>query len=73
MAARTRATIRAMRPALALPALALAGCLTHLPPVSEKHLEIRWAPSFPAAQARAIAERKPLLVCLVAGEIAGPC
>jgi hypothetical protein len=73
MAVGHAATIRAMKRVSLLPALALAGCLTHLPPVSQKHLDIHWAASFDAAQVRAVAERKPLLVCLVAGEIAGPC
>ncbi|MHB8420816.1 MAG: hypothetical protein ACYDCL_22300 [Myxococcales bacterium] len=57
----------------AVAALALAGCLTHLHPLGQKQLDIHWATSFAAAQARAIAERKPMLICLVAGQLAGPC
>ncbi len=50
-----------------------AGCVTHLPPSNIEYLQIHWAPSFEKAQAVARAERKPLLVCLVAGQLAGEC
>jgi hypothetical protein len=73
MARPARATIRAMRATLALAALAFTGCITHLPPLGTRHLDIHWRPGFAAAQAEATATRKPLLVLLVAGELAGPC
>ena len=57
----------------ALCAVALTGCLSHMPPVSLKHMSVHWAESFDAAQSRARAENKPILVCLVAGEISGLC
>ncbi len=53
--------------------LASAGCITHLPPMTDAPLSIHWAEDFAAAQARAEAERKPILVCLVAGALDGPC
>jgi hypothetical protein len=58
---------------LALASLLLAGCITHLPVRTREHLQIPWAASFDAAQARAAAEHKPLLVLMIAGEIDGLC
>ena len=50
------------------------GCLTQLPPSGgREYLAIPWAKDFPAAQAQAQAERKPLLVCLVSGLLDGNC
>ena len=55
-------------------ALVGTGCVTHLPPVGNRdYLKIQWAESFESAQARANAERKPLVVTLVAGQLDGPC
>ena len=67
-----------MRPAarLAIPilALALSGCLTHVPPREDSgSLNIRWLESY-AAGCRAAAETgRPLLVVLVAGELKDKC
>jgi hypothetical protein len=58
--------------ALAFCAVA-AGCITHLPPRTTTHLQIHWQPDYETAQHQAQAAGKPLLVLLVAGEIAGPC
>jgi hypothetical protein len=49
------------------------GCITHLPPRTTTHLRIHWQPSFDAARDEAMRAHKPLLVLLIAGEIAGPC
>jgi hypothetical protein len=61
----------------AIPLLAVAalttGCLSHLAPRSDEHLAIHWEPGFDAARAHAEREGKPLLVVMVAGEIAGKC
>jgi len=54
--------------------LALGGCVTHVPTVASlRHREIQWAPSFAEAQAQAQAQGKPILACLVAGQLNGPC
>ena len=58
---------------LFVPALLLAGCLTHLPPAGKTHLQIHWQPDYAAAQREAQGTGKPMLVCLIAGEIAGLC
>ena len=51
-----------------------AGCLTHLPPrASDAHMQIHWAASYETAQAEAAASHRPLLACLVAGELDGLC
>ncbi len=54
-------------------ALSVAGCITHLPPRGLTHLQIHWQPSYDAALAEAGRAHKPLLVLLIAGELAGPC
>ena len=58
---------------LALCALLLAGCITHLPVRTREHLTIHWAHGFDDAQREARALDRPILMCLVAGEIDGPC
>jgi hypothetical protein len=58
---------------VALSLVLSTGCITHLRPVGHDYLRVNWAPNFEAAQARATEERKPLLVCLVSGELDGPC
>ena len=50
-----------------------AGCITHLPPRTTLHRQIRWAANFDAAVAQATREGKPIVACLVAGELDGPC
>lgn len=63
-----------MRRLAALLGLGLAaGCVTNLPPTNFEYLQIHWAPTFEKAQAVSLAERKPLLVCMVAGQLAGEC
>ena len=62
-----------LAPALALVAVVASGCITHLPPRTTTHLQIRWQPGYEAARAEAMRVQKPLLVLLIAGEIAGPC
>ena len=57
----------------ALGLFTVAGCITHLPPRTTTHLGIHWQPDYASAQRAAEAAHKPLLVLLVAGEIAGPC
>ncbi len=51
----------------------LSGCITHLAVRTRDHLRIAWADGWNAAQARAESEHKPILMCLVAGQIDGPC
>lgn len=58
---------------LAVATLLLAGCITHLPVRTREHLGIPWARDFADAQQKAQAAGKPILMCLVAGEIDGPC
>jgi hypothetical protein len=53
--------------------LLVSGCLTHMPPVGDRHMKIHWAPDWEVAARQAAAEGKPVLVCLVAGEITGLC
>jgi hypothetical protein len=59
--------------ALAVCALALGGCLSHMPPAGYKHMQINWAATFDDAAVRARVEQKPILACLIAGEIQGLC
>jgi hypothetical protein len=57
----------------ALP-LALAGCLAHMPADADPvHLHIRWRSGFEAAAREAACSNRPLLVCLVAGNIQDSC
>ena len=57
----------------ALP-LALAGCLAHMPADADPvHLRIRWRPNFEEAAREAACSNRPLLVCLVAGNILDSC
>ena len=62
-----------MRSSLVVCALFAGGCLSHLPPARHEHMRIQWQPSFAAAQARAQRENRPILACLVAGELDGWC
>jgi hypothetical protein len=67
-----------MRRFAALPLLAalasLSGCLAYMPPDEcPTHLEIRWRPSFEAAQADAKALGRPILLVTAAGDITGFC
>jgi len=64
--------VTSIKPA-ALAALLLTGCLSHLPPAGHAHMQIHWASGYQAAARQAQAEHKPMLVCLVAGEIDGLC
>jgi hypothetical protein len=58
---------------LAAASLLLAGCITHLPVRTHEHMTISWARDFADAQRQAQARDQPILMCLVAGEIDGPC
>ena len=50
------------------------GCITHLEPERRgEGLGVHWAPDVRAAQARARAEHKPLLLLLVSGDLCGFC
>ena len=51
----------------------VSGCLSHLPVRSTEHLQIHWAANFDAARSEAMARQKPILACLIAGEINGLC
>jgi hypothetical protein len=62
-----------MRIALVTAALTLAGCITHLPVRTREHLTIRWAHDWDEAQREAQRLDRPILMCLVAGQIDGPC
>lgn len=63
-----------MRIALAAMGLALAGCITHLPPPPDHpQMRIHWASDFAEAQARAQAEDKPIYAVLAAGALDGLC
>jgi hypothetical protein len=53
--------------------VAAAGCITHLPPRTTTHLQVHWQPDYESARRAAERMGKPLLVLLVAGEIAGLC
>lgn len=59
---------------LALALLVTTGCLTHVPvSPAMPHLGIHWVNGFGPARAKALAEGKPLLVILAAGERDGLC
>ena len=62
-----------MRSLATVAVIALTGCLSHLPPAGHKHMEVRWEASFEAASARAAREGKPIVACLIAGEVDGLC
>src|SRR5438128_552815 len=51
--------------------LALSGCITHLGVRTREHLRIAWARDWDDAAARARRENKPILMILVAGQLAG--
>ncbi|MSP60068.1 MAG: hypothetical protein EXR72_06940 [Myxococcales bacterium] len=53
--------------------LLLSGCLSHLPPVKHTHRGIHWAADFDAAMREAARTDRPILACLVAGEVDGFC
>jgi hypothetical protein len=53
--------------------LAVAACITHLPPRTTAHKQIAWQPTFAAAAEAAAASGKPLLAVLAAGERDGLC
>ena len=61
------------RKTAALAVLLLSGCLSHLPPAGHTHMQVHWAPGYSAAAHEAQARGKPLLICLVAGELDGLC
>jgi hypothetical protein len=59
--------------ALALTVFAIGCFPTHIPPAGHQHMQVRWAASYRAAADEAQRTNKPMLVCLVAGEVDGPC
>lgn len=63
-----------MRIAFAALPLALAGCLAHMPADKDPvHLHIRWRSDVGEAMRQAVESRRPLLLCLVAGELQDSC
>jgi hypothetical protein len=63
-----------MRIFLAAVPLALAGCLAHMAPDEDPvHLHVRWKSDFDAAARDAACSARPLLVCLVAGDLLDSC
>ena len=50
-----------------------AGCLSHMPVNKLTHMQIHWWPSYEAAAAEAQRTQKPILACLVAGQIDSWC
>ncbi len=63
-----------MKRALALGAVLLAGCLTHIGPDRDAtHLRITWHPDFDAAKRTSLASGRPVLAVLVAGDITEHC
>jgi len=63
-----------MKRALALGALLLAGCLTHIGPDRDAaHLRIVWHGDFEAAKRASLASGRPVLSVLVAGDITEHC
>lgn len=55
-------------------ALALSGCLSHMPPDRDPaHLHIDWVPDYEAACSLAAKTVKPLLLVMVAGDIQERC
>jgi hypothetical protein len=65
--------MKPIRIAAILVSLAASGCLSHIPPVGDAHMKIHWAPGWEAASREAALRDKPLLACLIAGEITGLC
>lgn len=53
--------------------LFVTGCLSHMPPASLEHMQIHWAADYESAAREAAAHDKPMLVCLIAGQIDGLC
>jgi hypothetical protein len=53
--------------------LTIAACITHLPPRTTAHQRITWQPTFAAAARVAVADGKPMLAVLAAGERDGLC
>lgn len=54
--------------------LLFAGCLAHMPADQEPtHLRVRWRSGFEAAAREAAELNRPLLVCLVGGDIQDDC
>ena len=63
-----------MRIAAAVLPLALAGCLAHMPADADPvHLHVGWRTDFDAAAREAACSVRPLLVCLVAGDLLDSC
>lgn len=63
-----------MRIAVRVLPLLLAGCLAHMPADPDPaHLPIGWRPGFDEAARHAAESRRPLLVCLVAGDLLDSC
>ena len=63
-----------IRPLALLSALALAGCLSHMPPDRDPvHLEIGWVDDFQTARGIAAESRRPILLVMVAGDILDRC
>ena len=64
-----------MRIAAAILPLALAGChLAHMPADSDPaHLHVHWRSGYESAAREAAESGRPLLVCLVAGDLLDSC
>jgi hypothetical protein len=57
-----------MKTLIAIAALALAGCLPHIPMHTTEHLEIGWRANYARAAAEAAATARPLLVVMASGD-----
>jgi hypothetical protein len=62
-----------MRRAIALSAISLLGCLSHIPPVGEAHMKVHWVAGFDAAVRQASASGRPILAIFAAGALDGLC
>ena len=65
-----------MRWLLALFVLLASGCLTHVPPNAlspHRYEDLAWVEDLDAAQARGVAEGKPVMLILVSGARSGFC
>jgi hypothetical protein len=63
-----------LRPTLAALALALSGCLSHMPPDGDPaHLHLDWRSDGAEALQAAAETGRPLLLVLVAGDIRERC